>query len=188
MRTGLLMLAIAGLAAPGWCELDWVENPDNAHLYSCWDQVGTWWSAQAAIDDYNTAAGANAHLVTFCSAEEENWVKCQFGTASSRWIGFTDCDQFAHEGCWVWVNGEPIEYTNWYVGEPNNLGGEDFAMMNWHGCWNDGKGTSALSAIFELDAAPGATQDETPEPCAWVLLAGAAGLGGIARRRRQRDS
>ena len=30
---------------------------------------------------------------------------------------------------WKWVTGEPLDFTNWLPGEPNNLPGEDFAMM-----------------------------------------------------------
>lgn len=189
MRATLVVLAVVGTVAPGWCELDWVLNADNAHSYARWDQTGTWWDAHDAIEAYNATAGTHAHLATFCEAVEENWVKAQFGASEYFWIGFTDCDHYSVEGEWVWVTGEPVTYTNWYGNEPNNQGDEDYAAMNWHGGWNDAKGTAVLGAIFEIDAAPGAMVDESPERGAWFLLVCAAGLGGALRARaRQRAS
>ncbi|MGE3703762.1 MAG: lectin-like protein, partial [Vicinamibacterales bacterium] len=52
------------------------------------------------------------------------------------WIGFTDQDS---EGNFVWSNGEPVVYTNWAPGEPNNANGiENYAeMLGSNGQWND---------------------------------------------------
>ena len=40
--------------------------------------------------------------------------------SSAVWLGLTD--EF-EEGNWQWVTGEPLDYTNWYEGEPNNSEG-----------------------------------------------------------------
>ena len=46
------------------------------------------------------------------------------------------------EGRWTWVNGEPADYLNWAIGEPNSeTAGENYAMFYWKykdGTWNDG--------------------------------------------------
>ena len=58
----------------------------------------------------------------------------------SIWIGCNDLNQ---EGRFVWVhNNQPIVFSNWKPGEPNNNGGnEDCCMMGYytHGAdqWND---------------------------------------------------
>ena len=54
----------------------------------------------------------------------------------ATYIGFTDT---AVEGTFEWVNGEPITYTNWAQGEPNNnLGDEHYTRMRLSdGQWND---------------------------------------------------
>jgi|UPI00048A356E hypothetical protein len=51
-------------------------------------------------------------------------------------IGITDVQ---NEGIWLDVLGNQLSYTNWDVGEPNNLGGnEDYGLMYSSGKWNDG--------------------------------------------------
>ena len=42
------------------------------------------------------------------------------------------------EGDFVWVSGEPLTYTNWSPGEPdNNSGLQDCAQMSTTGLWSD---------------------------------------------------
>ena len=71
------------------------------------------------------------HLVTLANAAEQTFV---FNTWPSGWIGFTD---EAIEGNFAWVTGEPVTYTNWNPGEPNNAGNEDYAQFVGGGKWND---------------------------------------------------
>ncbi len=54
------------------------------------------------------------------------------------------------------MTGEPLVYTNWADGEPNNLGGEDYGMVNAHslGKWNDVGAHTIASGIIELESAP----------------------------------
>ena len=63
-------------------------------------------------------------------------------------------------GYWHWVNGDPVVYTNWNPGEPNNeRGKEHYGMFYWKFKykWNDGdfgKGTNRGGTVFicEWDA------------------------------------
>uniref|UniRef100_A0A8C3T1F3 C-type lectin domain-containing protein n=1 Tax=Chelydra serpentina TaxID=8475 RepID=A0A8C3T1F3_CHESE len=41
------------------------------------------------------------------------------------------------EGKFVYLNGEPVTYTNWETGEPNNAKNEDCVIMYGNGKWND---------------------------------------------------
>jgi len=50
------------------------------------------------------------------------------------WIGLNDLET---EGTFKWVSGEPITYTRWATGEPNNLNNEDCAQLYPDGTWND---------------------------------------------------
>ena len=114
-------------------ESGWIVNPATKHSYRV-ANCGTWLQCEAV------AVAAGAHLVAINSAAEETWLKTTFGSSYNYWIGFTDD---GHEGTWVWSNGDPVTYTNWYDGEPNNVWnmypeGENFAQMNFiDGRWND---------------------------------------------------
>ncbi len=102
-------------------------------------------------EDANAQAiAAGGHLVTISSAAEDAFVSNM--DPGRIWIGFTDN---VTEGDWQWVTGEPVTYTNWDYGEPNNAGiGEDWAVTNWYGKWNDFY--SYESALFVVEFEGGA--------------------------------
>ena len=52
------------------------------------------------------------------------------------WLGAND---IASEGTWVWNDGTPWNYTNWYPGQPNNYGNYQHCLtLNGFGSqWND---------------------------------------------------
>ena len=110
----------------------------NGHSYYRSTSSMTWTAARQAC------ANMGGYLVTITSAAENNFV---FNTWPSGWIGFTD---EAVEGQWRWVTGEPVTYTNWNGGEPNNAGNEDYAQFVGGGNWNDLPNTS-LPYVLEFD-------------------------------------
>ena len=102
----------------------------------CWSQ------ANAA------AEAAGGHLVTI-GDEEENDLVLGLTGGGRAWIGFTDQ---ASEGDFVWVTGEPVTYTNWNAGEPNDSGGEDFVEIRDDGTWNDRDDcSSARTYVIEFE-------------------------------------
>ena len=55
-------------------------------------------------------------------------------------------------GNWVWSNGEPLIFTNWYPGEPNNGSNEDYGEFNFRaGTWNDASNNAIFYGIIELN-------------------------------------
>jgi len=122
-------------------EAGWIKNPTNGHYYALTPHL-TWMQAEAWTQEWG------GHLVTLRNWEEELWIKDIFGRNEYFWIGSNDIEA---EGNWVWSSGEPVVYTNWNEGEPNNCGDcggppnccpEDAAVMNWAHSgfgdyWND---------------------------------------------------
>jgi len=110
-------------------------NPANNHTYYLL-QPSNWTSAEAA------AVALGGHLATINDADENEWVRVElanFGGVDRRvWIGFNDV---ADEGNFVWSSGQPVTYTNWNGGEPNNSGGlEDWVeLFGSNGRWNDNR-------------------------------------------------
>jgi hypothetical protein len=110
--------------------VEWpVSEGGNGHRYVRTPGPCTW--AEAAAQ----AEALGGHLVTISSQAENDWVWQTFsGPDHGLWLGLTDV---AEEGRWVWASGEPVTYTNWHPGEPNNLGDEDYAQLFRDGTWND---------------------------------------------------
>jgi Cu/Ag efflux protein CusF len=52
------------------------------------------------------------------------------------WIGATDKDE---EGEWVWVDGSPMKYSDWFPNQPNNKQNSEHYAMVWieKGKWCD---------------------------------------------------
>jgi hypothetical protein len=147
-----------------------VLNPNNGHSYYLLSN-DTWTNSEAA------AVQLGAHLVTVTDGPENQWLGSTFshfdGTDRSLWIGFSDR---ATEGNWQWSSGEPVTYTNWWPGEPNDLNGEDYAYLSLDGTWNDGMngrwaGGADLYGVVEV----------VPEPVTVILFT----LGGGALLRRK---
>lgn len=102
----------------------------------------TWDEAQAEA----VAIGGN--LVSINSADEENFLQSTFGT-ELFWIGINDVVQ---EGMFEWVGGDPVTYTNWAPGEPNDFGGQDYGILNAGSSlqWDDNGGATRLAGIIEV--------------------------------------
>jgi hypothetical protein len=156
----------------------------NGHYYAVTEGLGVSWS-----ETESRAVALGGHLASITSEAEQNFINDTFlsnDPITISWIGLSD---EAQEGRFVWTTGEPLQYTNWAPGEPNDSYGEDYVCINWHhvyatdpkGTWNDGGASANLAGIIELDSKP------VPEPSTLVLLGmGAVGLLGFAWRRRKR--
>lgn len=81
------------------------------------------------------------HLATITSEKEQKAIEklVQHGNAKYYNIGATNKDDITQ---WKWVTGEAMAYTNWAVGEPNNVSNLErylsiFTSDNYFGKWND---------------------------------------------------
>jgi Secretion system C-terminal sorting domain/HYR domain/Lectin C-type domain len=68
-------------------------------------------------------------------------------------IGLND---ITTEGTFEWQSGQPVGYTNWSPGEPNDSGGEDYVQQFFNGFWNDI--SAALSQRYVLELTGGIEQ------------------------------
>jgi gliding motility-associated-like protein len=89
----------------------------NGHRYFKSTTALSWPDAKLA------AEALGGHLATISSSTEDNLL---LGLGSC-WIGLSDQTT---EGTFEWVTGEPLSYTNWVLGQPNDPGGHDFVRIN----------------------------------------------------------
>jgi hypothetical protein len=150
-----------------------VTNPANGHQYYVLNP-STWDDAEAA------AVALGGHLATVNNPDENNYIMNNFSVYGDLWIGYTDR---SFEGTFEWVSGEPVTYANWYSGEPNNAGSENYTEFYTSGGWNDLNGGNSLYGVVEVGTQGVPTLSEWGLIFLGLLLLGAGTLY-IYRRRR----
>jgi hypothetical protein len=124
--------------------------PSNGHFYRPISS-GTFYNNAKSAAAATTFKGQQGYLVTITSADEDAFI---FNNVPQTNIWFALSD-VAQEGFWRIdagpENGTLIktqngqfagniagQYNNWAPGEPNNSGGEHYAVTKWNGSqWND---------------------------------------------------
>jgi hypothetical protein len=127
--------------------------PLSNKRYEVVDQSTSWTKAKAEAEK------RGGYLAVITSAQEQetiaNMVKMT-GTKRGYWLGgYCERDRI-----WKWVNNEPMNYTNWAPGEPNNANGgqqNKMAMMRIPyppqkiGQWDDENNNVMYGFIIEWD-------------------------------------
>lgn len=109
------------------------------------------------LDAVAYAPRLGGYLATIDGQAEQDFVaslaSSSLGSGSSAWIGLNDR---RIEGNFEWVEGSPVNYSNWNPGEPNNLGDEDCTELyvggGAGGKWNDAPCSYSKAAIIEIPA------------------------------------
>ncbi len=169
-----LVVDVAPGPVPELAVLATEVSPINGHTYMLLEPSK--WSEAEAF-----ARSVGGHLVTVRSRDENDWLIDTFGRWEDEnrdmWIGLHDR---GHEGEFVWVSGEPVEWTRWDNRMPDNgtreddTGyGEDFVVLYGDRSerrderWNDFKDlptaswTEGIHGVVEIIPDPNAP--ELPE-------------------------
>ncbi|XP_040846311.1 low affinity immunoglobulin epsilon Fc receptor isoform X5 [Ochotona curzoniae] len=117
------------------CPENWISFQHKCYYFG--EESKQWVQARFACDHLQ------GRLVSIHSQEEQDFLTQRVSMRGS-WIGLRDLDR---EGEFIWMDGRPLDYSNWSPGEPNNGGqGEDCVMMLGSGHWNDAFCRSRLDA------------------------------------------
>jgi len=150
-----------------------IEDGGNGHWYQFIDCLVTWNEANFLASG-STFMSVSGHLATITSAEENAFIFDSVASGNNAWIGLSDAET---EGVFTWVTGEPLDYTNWFTGEPNNdaILGENFGEFKADGSWNDWNSVAETSYIVEYSTS-------VPAPPGIVLF-GIAFAGLVLQRK-----
>ncbi|MED6335809.1 MAG: lectin-like protein [Planctomycetota bacterium] len=146
-RIGTFPGAVGGTGTFSLTESGPVQNPANGHYYQAIPQVSITWADADAAATASSHQGLAGHLVTITDQAENDFVFA-LGDVQNYWTGgyqdLNDPNYSEPAGAWKWITGEPMVYTNWLAGEPNNTGccgSEDFMELLQGGSfgttWND---------------------------------------------------
>ena len=94
--------------------------------------------------------GSTGHVVTITSAAEQDFLFSAFPWPSdrTRTIGLSDAEE---EGKFRWVTGEPLVFTSWNNGEPNDTNNsEDYVELRRDKLWNDNNAADLREYIVEF--------------------------------------
>lgn len=149
----------------------------NGHQYEViLEQAVSWDVARAGALSLGTAWD----LASITSQAEQDFIKTLLPVNQFHrdhlWLGGLDVNT---EGVWEWSNGDAFTYTNWWEGEPNNNGNEDYLAMDWRGYgddwkWNDIPVNTPGNITGYIVEKP----STVPEPTTMLLLAlGLVALG-----------
>lgn len=132
----------------------------NGSQYYCSTTSATWPQAKAVCES------KGGHLVSINSQEENNYL-ANILTLQSAWIGLSD---HLSEGSFKWTNGDALNYTNWYPGQPNNYNNnQDYVEIMNNGQWNDQYNYYSLEYIMEI---PCSSIEQVSGPTPGSLLSG----------------
>lgn len=111
--------------------------------YAATDSRLTWQQAESQ------AQSLGGHLASVTSQAEQRFLTTNFAAREDIWIGLSS------PGAPSWTTGEPVSYTAFFPGEPNNLGGiESVVHMNLgSGLWNDNTVIAKYRGIIEINSA-----------------------------------
>jgi hypothetical protein len=167
-----------GNGVPDSCELaavlpanavQWrVEDGGNGHWYALLPNT----SGASWMDCAAAAEAVGGHLVTLTSATENQFVYGLYGASAGCHlaIGLKQRMNSAEpDDGWGWITGEPLVFTNWANGRPNDYGGEDFGELQYDNNygWNDWRASPYCGGIVEWDFTPPTDCDDdgVPDSC-----------------------
>ncbi len=108
--------------------------PDGSkHVYRMYRGVPRWVQARAFCE------ALGGHMATLNTPEENEFVHSFMWNSgfTTAYFGLMDEER---DRTWVWVTGEPVDYTNWDSGEPSYSTYERYGMYFYKhttGTWND---------------------------------------------------
>jgi hypothetical protein len=163
-----------------------IYYPGTGHYYERVNETIEWPDAKTAAEQ-SVYLGIPGHLATITTPEEDQWIQNNLGgtqsgpgyeTPFAHFLGGYQEANASHvaEG-WIWITGEPWDFTNWSPGEPDDENNQ--SVLAYNGLyWSDTQlDNHWLGYVVEYDPAV------IPEPST-IFIAGAVFAGFAAIRRK----
>lgn len=108
--------------------------------------------------DACAAMGPGTHLASISNTGEQAAIEKYLGVPVNAWIGLND---IAEEWTFNWIDGTPLNYTNWSSAQPDNAGGNEDCVHIYVNAsqpfkWNDNVCDVRMGYLCELGSTEGA--------------------------------
>ena len=125
------------------CPNGWFHIHDSCYKFSTAKAL-SWDAAKLSCE------AMSSHLLIVNSDSEQLAVAGAIKRTSTMWIGLHRDD--SNKNQWIWVDGQKVTYSNWGVGEPNNIN-EECVVMNTSpsGKWYDDRCSERRPYICEKE-------------------------------------
>ena len=125
------------------CPNGWFHIHDSCYKFSTANAL-SWDAAKLSCE------AMSSHLLIVNSDSEQLAVAGAIKRTSNMWIGLRRDD--SNKNQWIWVDGQKVTYSNWGVGEPNNIN-EECVVMNTSptGKWYDDRCSERRPFICEKE-------------------------------------
>ena len=117
----------------------------GGHRYYLSEDKVDWNTALAAA----TTLGDRSDLAIINDPAENTFLANFLNSNEPSFIGLSD---LGSEGVFYWLDGTPLNYTNWLINEPNNNGNDQhFGILLSSGFWRDVRATSTYHYLVEVE-------------------------------------
>ncbi|CAL9697584.1 unnamed protein product [Knipowitschia caucasica] len=140
--------ATADPGTPG-CGDGWTQF--NSRCFKLYKEAKSW------MDGEKSCHGVGANLASIHSKEENEFVVTLIikdtGGYAMTWLGGTDA---VEDKKWLWSDGTPWDYENWYSGQPDNHKEVEHSLSINHGAktWADDNKANCWYFMCSKDVPP----------------------------------
>ncbi|XP_043227500.1 C-type lectin domain family 4 member F-like [Amphibalanus amphitrite] len=121
------------------CPDGWIRHSDGCYIIS--SSRASWTSAKRLCSSMDS----RSQLASVHRENDDLVTSLASSAGESVWIGLTRRSSSRSTTRWAWVDGSPLDFTNWASGEPNNgrgfwsrdSGNENCVLLRSSGVWND---------------------------------------------------
>lgn len=141
----------------------YLGNQADKHYYVS-KFIQNWRQAKASCDEIGT------ELVTIKSETENNWLS-QVLRENQIYIAFIGLSDDQQDGVFEWINGDPVNYTNWESEPTGGNGQADFAYL---GAWTNNPWYTTNEWVYKPFVCQWTCNSTTQAPVVWRADSGPA--------------